>query len=521
MNVNNSHCTNSLMRKFLSLLFLSMVSLGVSAEEDNNNGVGNSDRFDYILRRNAWSEGVHATGILRDTVSRSYAEIFLRKDNGGFVDLSSSDDSWNAGVTTSSVRHFEKVSFSGSFSYDYFDGRHMCGSMFVRPGFYPVDILEFTPGRKVKETYAFTGNVAAPLAEHWAVGLDIDFTANNYAKRKDLRHKNIRLDFDIAPGVMYRNGEFAVAAAYLLHLDREKVEAEQVGASVEGYKAFFDRGLRFGSLQLWESNDLHLTTPGVQGFPLKQTLHGVSVAAEYGALYGDVEYRTGSGNSGERDIIWHEFDTDKVDARMVLHLSSSSFQHFLRGRVGWSKVRNRENILSFENIEGVSRPVNHGSVPVFEGRRLETGAEYELKDERNDLRLAGQYVFTNRSSFLMYPYAKGQRLHYTVLTADYLRTLGHWELSVNMMVRTGGCRDTESLFEEPATPGTYPGRLTDFYNAENEYATANRMGLGASLRRNIHRFYIDLSVNWEHGFNLHYLPEANRESVMLRVGYNF
>ncbi len=510
------------MRKILSLLLLSVVSLeGMCAGDGCKGGVVNPDRFDYTLRRNAWSGGVHATGILRDSVSRSYAEVFLRKDNGGFADLSSSDDSWNAGVVTSSVRHFEKVSFSGSFSYDYFDGRNMCGSMFVRPGFYPVDIVEFTPGRKVKETYAFEGNVAAPLAEHWAVGLDIDFAAANYAKRKDLRHKNTRLDFDFAPGVMFRNGDFAVAAAYLLHLDREKLEAEQVGASVEGYKAFFDRGLRFGSLQLWESNDLHLSTPGVSGFPLRQTLHGVSLAAQYGGWYADVEYRSGSGNSGERDIEWHEFETDRIDARVVLHLKSAASHHFLRGRIGWQKVNNRENVLSFENIDGVSRPVNHGSVPVYEGRMLESGAEYEFKDAHNDLRLSGRYVFTNRASFLMYPYLKGQRLHYTVVAADYLRRLGNWELAWRMMLRTGGCRDTEALFDEPASPGGYPDRLTDFYNAENEYATANRMGLGASLRRNISRFYIDLSVDWEHGFNVKLLPEADRERVVLRVGYNF
>lgn len=74
---------------------------------------------------------------------------------------SSSDDSWNAGARTESVRHL-KVSFAGGFD-TIFRRPHMCGSMFTEPGYYPVDILEFTPGRKIREDYTFTGGVSAVL----------------------------------------------------------------------------------------------------------------------------------------------------------------------------------------------------------------------------------------------------------------------------------------------------------------------------------------------------------------------
>ena len=60
----------------------------------------------------------------------------------------------------------------------------MCGSMFTEPGYYPVDILEFTPGRKVREDYTFTGGVSAVLGNRWTGGLRVEFEARNYAKRK-------------------------------------------------------------------------------------------------------------------------------------------------------------------------------------------------------------------------------------------------------------------------------------------------------------------------------------------------
>ena len=219
------------MRRILTILMLVAVSAAAAQE-----------RFDHIFRRNPWNGGLNAAGIRQDSLSRSYAEIYFTKENGGLAGHSASDDSWNAGAKTESVRHLKKVSFSGGFGYDYFDGRNMCGSMFTEPGYYPVDILEFTPGRKVREDYTFTGGVSAVLGNRWTGGLRVEFEARNYAKRKDLRHKNTRLDFEFSPGVMYHAGRFAVGAVYIVGTNSEKVAAEGVGPGADLYEAFFDRG---------------------------------------------------------------------------------------------------------------------------------------------------------------------------------------------------------------------------------------------------------------------------------------
>ena len=113
------------MRRILTILMLVAVSAAAAQE-----------RFDHIFRRNPWNGGLNAAGIRQDSLSRSYAEIYFTKENGGLAGHSASDDSWNAGAKTESVRHLKKVSFSGGFGYDYFDGRNMCGSMFTEPGYY-------------------------------------------------------------------------------------------------------------------------------------------------------------------------------------------------------------------------------------------------------------------------------------------------------------------------------------------------------------------------------------------------
>ena len=48
----------------------------------------------------------------------------------------------------------------------------------------------------------FTGGMSAVLGNRWTGGLRVEFEARNYAKRKDLRHKNTRLDFEFSPSFL-------------------------------------------------------------------------------------------------------------------------------------------------------------------------------------------------------------------------------------------------------------------------------------------------------------------------------
>ena len=315
------------MRRILTILMLAAVSAATAQE-----------RFDYIFRRNPWNGGPNAAGIRQDSLSRSYAEIYFTKENGGLTGHSASDDSWNAGAKTESVRHLKKVSFSGGFGYDYFDGRNMCGSMFTEPGYYPVDILEFTPGRKVREDYTFTGGMSAVLGNRWTGGLRVEFEARNYAKRKDLRHKNTRLDFEFSPGIMYHAGRFAAGAVYIVGTNSEKVDAEGVGPGADLYEAFFDRGLLYGSLEKWGSTDIHLSTNGVSGFPVRENTQGAGVQLQYGPFYADVAYRNRQGETGESRIIWHLFETHQVTANAALSLGTALRRHFVRVNLDWQTL---------------------------------------------------------------------------------------------------------------------------------------------------------------------------------------
>lgn len=82
----------------------------------------------------------------------SYAELYGKNNHGDFRNYYEADKLWSAGAVAKSITHLKKYSLIGSFSFDHTSGKDMSGSMFIHPGFYPVDLLEFTPGRKDLQT---------------------------------------------------------------------------------------------------------------------------------------------------------------------------------------------------------------------------------------------------------------------------------------------------------------------------------------------------------------------------------
>ncbi|MCM1300581.1 MAG: hypothetical protein NC250_09020 [Alistipes senegalensis] len=478
-------------------------------------------RFDDVQRRNAWYEGVNAAGIRQDDESYSYAEIFGRKDCGGFTDYSDSDDSWTFGARTESIRHFDRISFAGRFEYDYFDGNNMCGSMFMQPGYYPVDILEFTPGRKVREDYAFTGALSAELAEHWTGGLRADFAAGNYAKRKDLRHKNKRLDFEIVPGILYHRDNWAVGAAYIFDKKSERVEAEEIGISAEPYEAFFDKGLAYGTLERWDGSGIHLNETGLSGFPVKELTHGVSLQGSWGPYYADVTYRHRSGETGEKDTHMHDFTTSQVTAHGVAAFRTARAMHTARLRFDWMSQENDEHMLRRESVNGIPTVFDLGSLPIFARRGLDLSGEYQLQQGRTDLRAGLVYERLSRRSTLLYPYFREQTLNAVTLFARACVSYMAWEFSGEADFRKGGFSEQARAEATPLTPSEYPLQLTDYYNYTNEYLTAPRLGIGVGARYYLNEFYFDLSTRYEHGFGLDFIPRAHRVGVQLSVGYIF
>lgn len=135
------------MRRGLLYILLSIIACCIVA----GTKVSAQERYETVIRHNAWNLGGGVAGLRLDEQSASFVEIYASKTDGTFKPTNASQDAWNFGAQLRSVYHLKRVSFAGGFGYDYMLGNKMCGSMFTEPWQYPFDILEFTAGRKTSK----------------------------------------------------------------------------------------------------------------------------------------------------------------------------------------------------------------------------------------------------------------------------------------------------------------------------------------------------------------------------------
>ena len=493
--------------RLISVLGLLFCGMAVSAQT-----------YDRMLRNNFWNTSDNVTGIRQDSVSRSYTELSGTYEDGGFRDTWQAPRGWSAGASTASIQHLEKMSLKGSFAFTQTEGYDMCGSMFIKPGFYPVDVLEFTPGRKTLQTYAFDGGISYDLANRWRIGAMMDFESSNIAKRKDLRHSNWRLDMTVSPGFMYHDGDFAIGANYIFRKTSETVEAKQVGISETSYYAFLDKGLMYGVHNIWTGSGLHLDEDGVKGFPVKDFSNGAAVQMQYKGLFAEVEYLHTSGTIGEKEFIWYLFPGNSVDVR----LGYSHESHFARLDFGWKAGALYETVLEKVTVGGITTVVGHGQNRIQTESGWKLRPEYEFVSEKVEVLASAHIEEQMETASQMYPYVSAQSLMKYGADVRVKTYLGQFDLAVKAGY-AGGMMNEESWLTDDATGvQTSPYRLQDWYDRQMEYATASRINIGLSLRWNFWKgLYTEAEGTWLHGFNLQYINNPNRYKATISIGITF
>ena len=339
--------------RYILILCLLVTGLAASAQTAAERWI-RVKTYEQVLRDNLWNGSQNINGVRQDTVSRSYAGFTAEYEGGGMRDTWQAERGWSAGASTASVQHLDRMSLKGSFSFIQTEGYGMCGSMFIKPGFYPVDVLEFTPGRKTLQTYSFDGGISYDIAPSWRIGAVMDFESSNIAKRKDLRHSNWRLDMKVTPGIMYHHGDFAAGFVYLFRKTSETVEAAQIGTSESSYYAFLDKGQMFGVHSIWTGNGLHLDEDGVNGFPVKDFSNGAAVQVQYKGFFAEAEYSHTSGTIGEKEYIWFRFPADSFKTRLAYRLVTGKATHYARLVLDWNRRKLNESILEKVTSNGIS-----------------------------------------------------------------------------------------------------------------------------------------------------------------------
>ena len=72
--------------------------------------VSSAQTYDVIERRNSWNAGTNVTGIMMDSVTVSYAELYGKNNHGDFRNYYEAGKLWSAGAVAKSITHLKKYS---------------------------------------------------------------------------------------------------------------------------------------------------------------------------------------------------------------------------------------------------------------------------------------------------------------------------------------------------------------------------------------------------------------------------
>lgn len=492
---------------FLAALLVSALSLAQS--------------YEAAYRANPWNDGKGSTGIRLTEAGGAYAESFGSFTMGGLRGTSEAASAWTAGVKTAAVRHFGRFSVAGAFGYEQLWGKDMCGSMLIRPGYYPIDVYEFTPGPKVRQTYEMRGELSIDLSPSWRVGVGTAFTSANLAKRKDLRHTTYLLDLGVQPGIQFHRGDFAIALNYLLSKNAETVRAEQVGTKVASYDAFLDKGLYYGVGQLWTGSGIHLDEAGVDGLPLSELVQGASLQLSRGGLYFGALARWRSGQAGEKQKVWYRFGGWDLDADLDYRFASGSGTHTLHAGFTLFAQDNDESALESKTEGGVTTTLTLGSNRIFSRREAQGSLRYAFTGRRWDFSASASLTDREGVSSVMYPYVRGEQLLIPAADLGVTVRAGRFAFSLASGWSCGALNSSEREVAHSATPLSAPTRLDVFFIKYRELETAQKLTLAPGVRCCFGPgLYVDAGLWWRHGFGMQVLG-SDRVEASLILGYNF
>ena len=467
--------------------------------------------YRFVKRTDAWLTNQNAAGLTRFAhPSISEAELSLTKSKGGMVDWYQSPDFLQAAANVESfTRISQRTVVFGAMTYDNFSGHDMAGSAFISPDHKPFDIVEdslVNTGTKHRDTYRLTGAVGVDVWRTLAAGIRLDYTAANYAKYKDLRHKSKLMDMQFTAGVLLTPSLLTLGINYLYRRTTESLVFSLYGSEDKVYKSLIDYGTFMGRVEQFGSSGY---TDKGQEMPLVDDYNGVGIQLSLqptGGLtfYNALTYARRKGYYGRKSpytITYtnHHADLLTYEARLSWTVPMPTSTSTLT-----STMFSADLTLSSENLE------NHANT--YRELTNESGAHYyEYYDPvktanklwRNghfgltaDLFMNGDLpVWTLMASLdwqnrqqtsYLYPYFRRQHLHQTKVTLSATRHLltpkGVWTFSLSTAYQKGrGEPYTDLTFAEPSSKQSAPATMDAWLWREFQYMVAPQYSLGGCI----------------------------------------
>ena len=461
---------------------------------------------------------------------RGSAAVYGGYEAGGYHPAFAPESLWKAGAKAQGTHHGDFTSYTGSFSFEQIEGKGMFTSMFLEPGYFPVDVLEFTPGDKTRQTYKLNGGFATHFLDDMVFGIKADYTAANYAKRKDIRHTTYGMDFQVEPtfGIVDEDPENGQSAsvAYIFRKRTETIDAEQVGAATDqSYYAFLDKGMRYGTYQVWDGDGIHLDEAGVGVFPVREFTHGIAEQIHTGEIgfAGGLKFLWKHGTVGEKGYDWFKYRGRSFSTWLEQTWKGG---HSLRLDFDLEQDQLKEAVLDKVSAGGITTPTIYTYNAVSDRSWATLDLTYVVRFQTGCLKRLQAVLhggIWDENSYLMYPY-EDKTTRYNGM-ATIVTAFGFGPVDLNIRVNGGiGSWKDQGLQGGTDAIESFPYRLEGDWLRKMEYFSTGKAGAGLTLAYHLSAvpgLYVQAEGSWLHGFGIVLLPGTERWSTTLKIGYDF
>jgi hypothetical protein len=499
--------------------------------------------YEYLKSSDAWLASENASGISNWVVQRaSVAEITFNKTNGGFINYSESNNSYQYGALCESYfRLNKKTVVFGKVEYSRFEGKNMGGSAFIDPYYNPVNIVEYadsTAGNKVKETYHLIGALSTKLTDHLLFGAKTDYTTVSYYKIRDLRHINDWMDLLVTGGLRYNNNQsIDVGINYTYRRTTESIAFESAGNSGKQFNSLIDFGAFYGEQERYGESGY--TSGGLmfnqfQGGAVQINLFPKKDFSFFNELW--ARHRSGYyGVKSATSVVYTEHKGNLLGYNGVLSLKRATVLHQLKLNWDAEFLKNYEKSYRSEtSTGGVKNYFYYGKNEVLRQNRVNFSAGYtgnfQVKDNTPVWIVDALFaVKTNNEKVSMYPAYRKQQINQFLSEVSSKRNIQlkqgvlRVQLSANYGFGTGYAAQ-DGIYD---TNGTSSAKSLDQYlYREFDYLTAKKVGGQAAVRYTAEvkggktKWYGEVGYEATKALNVDYIGDY-RGNVNVKVGYLF
>jgi len=496
--------------------------------------------FEALLDQTPWLSSQNAAGLcaLPDSLRQNYAELFVSKDDGGWCDYNASSDSYEFGAQTSSYyRVNARLALHGLVSYSNFTGRDMTGSVWLNPADQPFDIVEIDPahaGTKNREQYHLSGALGYDFGPG-QLGLSLDFSAANQAKRRDLRSQNKYMNLSALCGVIFPlfDHHLDLGAHYQYRRSTEELLFKTYGTTGTLYGSLIDYGASFGLLEYSQSNGL---TDENEERPMVTNRHTVALqlALRLSGLQWlhEVSIEQREGYYGKSSLYTPVFMEHRAHSLAYMGQFTTG-GHALGYSLAWSHLQNHQNLFQLINQGGgLNEYLYYGQLLTRNQHTFDAELHYRLRTQCWYHQASAAWSERNLTASL-YPDYRQQEVRYATFALstrrEWRNRLQDWSAQLGIEHRVGeGTMAQDGQYPMTADVAasapvtTMQAALVQQY----EYLTAPQSALSVICHYGHRvspsmRLYALLSAHFGHAWKVSADVESHRESLSCTFGCTF